>query len=141
MKHLALALCLLALSTSCAALGALTGNQIVARGLFQGTGAVWSDGDITLAVGDGLVSMGAVNKAMPIEPSFVALEAGKVFLRSESRQFQEVLDMDQPLPAWAELVFPKGDLARLEDMLGIKLTFIVVTEAPPAPGIDDGENA
>lgn len=106
MKHLLLAACLLFASCKSDAIG------LVGTAEFQGTGKVWSDGVVTVVVGEGTASIGVYGKASGwpfLLPVPAQVEEGMVYAINLDTGDEVNQPIGEPLPLWTKTVFFPGE--------------------------------
>lgn len=111
------------LATALLALTACT-TPFVGFTQFAGVGDVRFDGQYLVAFGDVAGEAGVFTKGsdFPVTMPFT-VDAGQVFLYDAVNDHAETQSLDEPLPSWARDMLPPAHEARLEDLLGVDLTF------------------
>lgn len=103
-----LLLCLPLLFASCAS----DSIGLVGTAEFSGTGKVWSDGVVTVVVGEGSASMGIYGKATGITfilPVPSSVQKDWVYAKNLDTGEEVYQPIADPLPAWTKSLFLPGE--------------------------------
>lgn len=88
------------------------GIGLVGKAEFKGDGAVWSDGQVTVVIGNGSAQMGVYGKATGfpfIVPVPAEVEPGMVWAFNTETGDEIHQEIIKPLPLWAMTVFLPGE--------------------------------